>query len=167
MSREHGTGGARHHVQRYWLLPMFCLVTLCAAPEVLFAVDDKAGQTPKKNAEPLKTAPSPGAGKGESEAPSTRVDEKAKTSNLTIVVRGGKKPSEQAEVRVTPIPQPGGKRIGSVVGFTDAQGQSVFSALPAGTVEVLVIATGPWKTNRQQITLKAGDNPLKIDLEPL
>lgn len=165
MSRDHFTSGPRHHGQRRWLLPILCLATLYAAPQGLSAADNKEVQAPKENAESSKATPSPSAGKPDSAAPT--VDAKGKTSNLTIIVSGGKKPRKQTEVRVTPAPQPGGTKTKEITGHTNDDGKYVFSELPVGEVDVLVLPTGPWRTKRQRIPLKAGDHTLKIELEPL
>lgn len=152
----------RPHSRRKRLLAAFGLAAiLCAAPQAQPASNDKDA---KKNAEQPKKAPNQGEDKAAGEPSDVPVDAKAKKSNLTIVVSGGKKPTEQAEVRVTAVSQTG--KTGEIRRFTNSRGQIVFSALDVGTVEILVIAKG-WKTSRQQITLKAGDNPLKIELEPL
>jgi hypothetical protein len=167
MSGEHLGVGTRSHFRRKRLLYALGLaVLLYAAPQAQPASDDKEVESSKKSGEQSKKSPNKSADKSGGENTEVSGGAKAKKSSLTIVVRGGKKPSEQAEVRVTPISQSGEKKTSEIRRFTDSQGQIVFSALDVGTVEVLVIAKG-WKTSRQQITLKAGENPLKIELEPL
>jgi len=118
----------------------------------------------KNNQEQPEKAPNDKEDKATGESLDASPNAKAKTSTLTIIVRGGKKPTEQAEVRVTAVSPT--SKTGEIRRFTNSKGQIVLSSLEVGTVEILVIAKG-WKTNRRQITLKAGNNPLTIDLEPL
>lgn len=150
--------------QRKQLLSVFALIAMFyAAPQLQAATKNNDDDSKKNSEQPKKEkAQNDKEDKAAGEPSDAAVDAKAKKSTLTIVVRGGQKPTEQAEVRVTAV----SGKTGEIRRFTNSQGQIVISALDAGTVEILVIAKG-WKTSRRQITLKAGDNPLNIDLEPL
>jgi hypothetical protein len=170
------TGGARRGRWTPRHIPMLLLALLLVAPAVLLRPGDhaahgagKSTESPKKD-EPAKKAPESSVGKPGETPPPPPADPKAKppapkVSNLKVTVSGGKKAIEQAEVVVMSVPPPGDKPAAERKGFTDKQGQCVFSALPVGTVDIRVIAKG-WKTKQPQLVLKSGDNQIPIELEP-
>ena len=164
MNGKHLTGGMRQQVRRHRLMAIFGLAILCASPPVLVAHDANEVYGSEKNLEEPKLIPSQSTNMADSESPTNPVDAKIKTSNLKVVVSGGTKEIQQADLLVTPVQQSGEKKPPEIKGFTDKNGQHVFSALPVGTVEVRVIAK-IWKTKKQQIALKAGENELTIELE--
>ncbi|HKW95161.1 MAG TPA: hypothetical protein VJX92_24975 [Methylomirabilota bacterium] len=96
----------------------------------------------------------------------TKVDKadgkKGKGAQLTVVVVGGGKKIQQAEVLVKFPPSIGGE----ATQLTDGAGAATFKSAGIGTAKVRVLATG-WESVLQEVVLKEGAQQVTITLKAL